>query len=250
MPEQEKIRLQKYLAQHGVASRRKAEEMIQSGRVHVDGRPAFLGQSVLSKTALVTVDGQRLQQRREELVYLMLHKPRGFVTTMEDPHAKRSVAQLVETCPQRVFPVGRLDKESEGLLLLTNDGAFANALSHPSQHVEKLYRVTLRGQVSEEQQTKLSGGGMFLDGRPAAPLQLRVLAAEADRTVLEFTLREGRNRQIRRMCEQLGLEVLRLKRTAVASLRLGMLPQGQWRALTPEELRRLKQKIAKKEVRE
>jgi len=135
--------------------------------------------------------------------------------------------------------VGRLDKDSEGLLLMTNDGALANALTHPASHVAKVYRVTLRGAVNDTQRDKLSAG-MVLDGRRTQPIELRVLAEEQDRTVLQLTLREGRNRQIRRMCQALGLKVLRLKRTALGPLKLGLLPAGQWRELTAEEVRRLK----------
>ena len=235
----EKIRLQKYLAERGVASRRKAEEMILAGRVTIDGRRAELGQSVDPAKARVAVDGQALEQKKERQAYLMLHKPRGFVTTMEDRHAARTVAELVAGRPERLYPVGRLDKDSEGLLLMTNDGDLANALTHPSKHIPKVYRVTLRGQVSEAQQDKLSGG-MLLDGRRTLPLELRPLVIEPERTVLEFTLREGRNRQIRRMCEALGLEVMRLKRVAVGPLKLGMLPAGQARELTADEVKKLK----------
>lgn len=236
MPEM--IRLQKYLAERGVASRRKAEEMILAGRVTIDGHRAQLGQSVDPKKALVAVDGRALDQKKERMVYLALHKPRGVVTTMEDRHAARTVAELVADRAERLYPVGRLDKDSEGLLLMTNDGALANALTHPSQHIPKVYRVTLRGEVADEKQDKLSGG-MLLDGQQTLPVSLRTLVAEPERTVLEFTLREGRNRQIRRMCEALGLEVMRLKRTAIGPLRLGMLPAGQWRELTADEVKRL-----------
>jgi 23S rRNA pseudouridine2605 synthase len=235
----ESIRLQKYLAERGVASRRRAEEMILAGRVTVNGRKAELGVSVNPKTACVAVDGHALERNRDKHVYIMLYKPRGYVTTMEDRHAARTVAELVADRPERLFPVGRLDKDSEGLLLMTNDGQLANALTHPSRHIPKVYRVTIRGTVCEEAQDKLSLG-MEIDGKMTLPLTLRVLVAEPDRTVLEFTLREGRNRQIRRMCEALGLEVLRLKRTAIGMLKLGMLPAGQWRELTGEEVRRLR----------
>ena len=235
----EPIRLQKYLAERGVASRRGAEEMILAGRVTVNGRKASIGMSVDPQDDLVAVDGQNLNQKKDRLAYLLLHKPRGYVTTMNDPHAVRTVAELVVDYPVRTFPVGRLDKDSEGLLLMTNDGALANALMHPASHIAKVYRVTLRGQVSDAQRDRLSAG-MELDSRPTQPIELRVLAEEPDRTVLQLTLREGRNRQIRRMCEMLGLEVLRLRRTALGPLKLGLLPTGQWQELTAEEVRRLK----------
>jgi len=235
----EPIRLQKYLAERGVASRRGAEAMILAGRVTVNGRKASIGMSVDPQDDLVAVDGQNLNQKRETPAYLLLHKPRGVVTTMEDRHAARTVAELVADYPARVFPVGRLDKDSEGLLLMTNDGALANALTHPASHVPKVYRVTLRGAVSDAQRDKLATG-MMLDGRRTQPIELRALTEEPGRTVLRLTLREGRNRQIRRMCQALGLEVMRLKRTALGPLKLGLLPAGQWRELTAEEVRRLK----------
>jgi len=235
----EPIRLQKYLAERGIASRRGAEEMIRAGRVTINGRKAGIGMSVDPQDDLVAVDGKNLEQQRDRPAYLLLHKPRGYVTTMGDRHAARTVAELVADFPVRTFPVGRLDKDSEGLLLMTNDGALANALTHPSSHVPKVYRVTLRGQVSDAQRDKLSTG-MELDGRRTQPIELRVLLEEPDRTVLQLTLREGRNRQIRRMCEALNLEVLRLKRTALGPLKLGLLPAGQWRELTAEEVKRLK----------
>ena len=235
----ELIRLQKYLAERGVASRRGAEELVRAGRVTINGRRAEIGMSVNPQDDLVAVDGQNLGQQRDRPVVLMLHKPRGYVTTMGDPHAARTVAELVKDYPARLFPVGRLDKDSEGLLLMTNDGALANALMHPASHIAKVYRVTLRGQVSDAQRDRLSAG-MELDSRPTQPIELRVLAEEPDRTVLQLTLREGRNRQIRRMCEMLGLEVLRLRLTALGPLKLGLLPTGQWQELTAEEVRRLK----------
>ena len=234
----DKIRVQKYLAERGVASRRGAEEMIAAGRVTVNGRRALIGQSIDPKTAIVAVDGQAVGQQRERKVYLMLHKPRGYVTTAKDRHAARIITELIDR-PERLYPVGRLDKDSEGLLLMTNDGKLAHALTHPSKSIAKLYRVTLRGQVSETQREQLATGVM-LDGRRTLPTEVRLAEEKPDRTVLEFTLREGRNRQIRRMCEALGLEVMRLKRTAIGPLKLGMLPLGQSRALTQDELKRLK----------
>ena len=233
----EPIRLQKILSEAGIASRRKAEELILAGRVRVNGTPAKLGDRADPETDRVTLDGRPLAAE-EKKVYLMLHKPRGTITTMSDEMGRKCVAELVRDVPERVFPVGRLDRESEGLLLMTNDGEFANAMMHPSSHVPKVYRVTVRPGVTEDQLTALSGG-MVIDGRKTAPANVRVLAQEADRTVLEIVLHEGRNRQIRRMCEQLGLEVARLRRTAVGFLKLGMLAPGKWRPLTAEEVRRL-----------
>lgn len=235
----ERSRLQKIMAQAGVASRRKAEQMILDGRVTVNGRPAKLGDSALPGKDIIMVDGQRLDRNRgEEKIYLALHKPRGFVTTMEDERGRRCVAQLVEEVPGRVYPVGRLDKDSEGLLLMTNDGAFAQAVSHPSTHVAKTYRVTLRPGINEEQLLKISTG-ILVEGRMTAPAKARVLEQQPGRAVVEIVLYEGRNREIRKMCEALGLEVARLKRIAVGPVRLGMLPQGKHRPLTKEEVKSL-----------
>ena len=232
----EKIRVQKLLAQRGVCSRRKAEEMIQAGRVQVNGWPVKLGDGAVPGKDIITVDGQRLPREGEGRVYLALHKPRGFVTTMADERGRRCVAQLVADAGCRVYPVGRLDKDSEGLLLLTNDGEFANLCAHPSGHVAKTYRVTLRPGVTEEQLNRLSTG-IELDGKMTAPAKVRVLEEQRGRAVVEIVLYEGRNREIRRMCEALGLEVARLKRIAMGPVRLGMLPQGKYRELTNEEVR-------------
>ncbi|HIS69650.1 MAG TPA: rRNA pseudouridine synthase [Candidatus Gallacutalibacter stercoravium] len=234
---EKKIRLQKMLADCGVASRRKAEDLIEQGAVLVNGAVAHLGDKVDPNRDRVTVQGRDVQPAMQHY-YVMLYKPRGFVTTMSDERGRKCVAELVQDIPARLYPVGRLDKDSEGLLLMTNDGDFANAVIHPSKHIPKTYRVTVRPSVTEEQLAMMSVG-MELDGRMTAPAGVKVLQKEPGRVVLEIVLHEGRNRQIRKMCEQLGLEVARLKRTAIGSLRLGMLAQGQWRELTQEELARL-----------
>ncbi len=228
-------RVQKLLAQAGISSRRRAEQLIREGRVTVNGRPVKLGDSARSGKDIIAVDGERIGPGPEKKLYLALHKPRGFVTTMEDERGRKCVAELVKDVPGRVYPVGRLDKDSEGLLLMTNDGGFANAVAHPSTHVAKTYRVTLRPGISEEQLIKLSTG-IELDGRRTAPAKARVLEQQPGRAVVEIVLYEGRNREIRRMCEFLGLEVARLKRTAVGPVRLSLLPQGKYRELTKEEV--------------
>ena len=227
-------RVQKLIAQAGIASRRKAEELIQQGRVTVNGRPIKLGDSARPNKDVIAVDGQRIANSCGR-IYLALHKPRGFVTTMEDERGRKCVAQLVEDVPGRVYPVGRLDKDSEGLLIMTNDGDLANAVSHPKTHVAKTYRVTLRPGITEEQLIKLSTG-IMLDGRMTAPAKARVLEQQPGRAVVEIVLYEGRNREIRRMCESMGLEVARLKRTAIGPVRLSMLPQGRHRELSREEI--------------
>lgn len=232
-----KIRLQKFLSEAGVASRRKAETMIENGEVKVNGRRAQIGDSVDPKHDLVTVKGKRVE-RESEMRYILLHKPRGFVTTMEDELGRKCVTELVSDIKERVYPVGRLDRNSEGALLMTNDGEFANAMMHPSRHVPKTYRVTVRPGITEEQLTKLATG-IEIDGRLTAPADVRVVTKEEGRVVLEIVLYEGRNREIRKMCEALGLETARLKRTAVGNVKLGMLPQGEWRDLTEIEIDKL-----------
>ena len=240
----DKIRLQKLLSEAGIASRRKAEEFILAGRVSVNGVTAQIGERADPSRDRVTLDGRPINMKVQK-VYLMLHKPRGYITTMKDEMDRKCVAQLVRDVPERVFPVGRLDRESEGLLLMTNDGEFANAMMHPSHHVPKVYRVTVRPGVTEEQLTQLSTG-IMIEGRKTAPAVVHVLSQESGRVVLEIILREGRNRQIRKMCEQLGLEVARLRRTAVGFLKLGMLPPGKWRMLTAAEVNRLAGSAARK----
>ena len=231
------IRLQKYLADNGVASRRKSEELIAEGKVRVNGKPASVGDKIDPKHDTVTVSGKKIVAQKKRL-YLMLNKPRGFITTMEDEMDRKCVAQLIKDVPERVYPVGRLDRESEGMLLMTNDGAFANAMTHPSKHVAKTYRVTVRPGVTQEQLTAITQG-IIIDDRKTAPAEVRVITREENRVVLEVILYEGRNRQIRKMCDALGLEVARLRRTAIGSVKLGMLKQGDWRELTEDEVRKL-----------
>ena len=232
-----KIRLQKHLAECGVASRRKAEELIEAGKVKINGHIAEIGAKVDPKRDKVTVRGKAVVPVNEK-VYIMLNKPRGFVTTMSDELGRKTVSDLVADAGNRIFPVGRLDRDSEGLLIMTNDGDFANKLTHPSSHVNKTYRVTVKGTAEEEQILQMKEG-IVLDGRKTLPCDCFVAERKPDRTVLIFVLNEGRNRQIRRMCEEVGLEVLRLKRTEIAGVKLGMLPQGKWRPLNEREMRRL-----------
>ncbi len=231
------VRLQKLISERGVASRRKAEELIEQGKVKVNGRVAKLGDKADDRKDIVTVCGKKLE-RAEMPVYLMLNKPRGYVTTLKDEQGRKCVADLVESTGARIYPVGRLDRDSEGLLLMTNDGDFANAITHPSRHLAKVYRVTLRGQVSEEQ-LEIFGKGVVIDGRRTAPAEVVIVLSTPERTVIEVILHEGRNRQIRRTCEEAGLEVIRLRRTAIGPVRMGMLKIGDWRHLTPEEVRNL-----------
>ena len=232
-----RIRLQKYMSENGIASRRKSEEMIEAGKVKVNGRVATLGDKVDPIRDKIVVSGKRVVRNKTKM-YVMLHKPRGFVTTMSDELGRKCVSELVEDAGVRLFPVGRLDRNSEGLLLMTNDGAFSNMLTHPSRHVSKVYRVTVREKVTEDQLTKLTEG-IMLDGTKTLPCDVHIIDKGENRTVLNVVLYEGRNRQIRRMCEAVGLTVIRLKRTEIAGVRLGMLPQGKWRELNEKEMQHL-----------
>ena len=234
-------RIQKVLSDQGICSRRAAERMIAEGRVKVNGRPVSLGDKMDPDFDKVSIDGknQRIVQKRK-YIYIMLHKPRGYITTASDERGRKTVMDLVADVGRRVYPVGRLDKDSEGLLLLTDDGAFANLLTHPSGGVGKLYRVTVRPRATEEQIVRMSSGVVLDDGVKTAPAVIHVAADEPGRTVLEMTLFEGRNREIRRMCEAVGLEVIRLKRSAEGPVKLGMLPPGAWRELKRSEVTALR----------
>jgi len=238
-------RIQKVLSDNGILSRRKAEEYIAAGRITVNGRPARLGHPVNPARDVIAIDGQRVVlQRKKHNVYLMLYKPRGYMTTLYDELGRRCVAELVEDLPEKVYPIGRLDKDSEGLLLLTNDGNFANTIMHPSSHIAKTYRVTVRPDITEDQLIRLSTG-VEIDGKVTLPAQVHVLEKQPGRVVLQMTIYEGRNRQIRKMCEAVGLEVARLKRTAIGPQRLGMLSPGEYRELKPIEVSALRNAVSK-----
>lgn len=233
----DRIRLQKYLSMCAVASRRKAEELIAQGKVKVNGKVAQIGDKISPKHDTVTVSGRKIVGSRKHY-YIMLHKPRGYITTMDDEMGRKCVAELVRDVGARVYPVGRLDKDSEGLLLMTNDGEFANHMTHPSKHIPKTYRVTVRPDVTEDMLTAFATG-MEIDGRITAPADAHIIEKQDNRVVMEIVLYEGRNRQIRKMCESLGLEVARLKRTSMGSLKLGMLPPGKWSELKEDEVHKL-----------
>lgn len=235
----EKIRLQKLIAESGLCSRRKAEELIEKKKVKVNGHVASIGDGA-TYNDVITVDGERIYiTKKREKLYIMLNKPRGYVTTMSDELGRKCVTELLGDVGARVYPIGRLDRNSEGLLLFTNDGKFANDIMHPSKHISKTYRVTVRPGVTEEQLVQLTNG-VEIDGRKTLPANVSVLTEENGRVVLQIVIREGRNRQIRKMCEAVGLEVARLRRTAIGPLKLGMLKPGTYRELTSEELRNLR----------
>lgn len=234
-------RIQKILSDNGYCSRRAAEQIIREGRVKLNGRPIQLGDKMDVAKDILSIDGENIPLRRkQDKLYYMLHKPRGYITTTNDERGRRTVMELMADVPGRVFPVGRLDKDSEGVLLFTNDGEFANLLTHPSHGVAKLYRVTVRPHATEEQIIALTDGVVLDDGTKTLPSIVRVITDEPERTVLELAIKEGKNRQIRRMCEAVNLDVIRLRRTALGAVKLGMLQPGQYRELTPQEVNALR----------
>ena len=232
-----KERLQKILSARGVASRRKAEEMLRQGQVTVNGTAARLGDSADPDTDEIRINGQLLP-KQEQYIYLMLNKPRGYVTTLSDEKGRPNAAQLVADCGTRVYPVGRLDMDSEGLLLFTNDGSFANALMHPKHEVKKTYDVWVTG-YHPGAEVQLSRP-ITLDGYTIRPPKVRLIRAEGQKAKFQVTIHEGRNRQVRRMCEAAGMHCTRLRRIKEGSLALGDLPLGKWRHLTAQEIENLK----------
>ena len=231
-------RLQKILSGRGVCSRRKAEEYITAGRVRVNGIIAKLGDIADPELDEILLDGKPLPSA-SEYVYIMLHKPRGYVTTLSDEKGRKNAAELVADCGTRVYPVGRLDMDSEGLLLFTNDGDFANQLMHPKHEVNKTYHVVVTG-YSPENLEKLAQP-VTLDGYTIHKPEVKLLKMLPDgKVVLSVTIHEGRNRQVRRMCDLAGMRVTRLIRMSEGALRLGNLPLGKWRYLTPAEVELLK----------
>lgn len=230
-------RLQKILSARGVASRRKAEDMILSGQVLVNGKVAALGDSADPDVDRILVAGKELPAENKS-VYILLNKPRGYVTTLSDEKGRPNAAQLVADCGIRVYPVGRLDMDSEGLLLFTNDGEFANTLMHPKHEVEKTYDVWVKGYVPGAER-KLAQP-IELDGYRISKPLVRLLQQEGDKARFHVTIHEGRNRQVRRMCQAAGMEVTRLRRIREGKLHLGKLKSGTWRYLTEEEVASLK----------
>ena len=232
-----KERLQKILSGRGVASRRKAEELIGAGQVTVNGRTAALGDSADPDEDEIRIDG-KLLPGEQGFVYLMLNKPRGFVTTMSDEKGRPTAVQLVADCGTRVYPVGRLDMDSEGLLLFTNDGEFANRMTHPKQELDKVYEVWVNRYTPGAQRELAKP--VVLDGYKIRPPKVELLSTQGSTARFRVTIHEGRNRQIRRMCELAGMYCTRLRRIQEGNLVLGDLPKGKWRYLTQEEVAKLK----------
>jgi 23S rRNA pseudouridine2605 synthase len=234
----EEMRLQKFLSEQGILSRRAAEEEIKKGKVKVNGAPAELGTKIDPATDVIEYKGKRIGGAVRK-VYLMLNKPVGYVTTMSDEKGRPCVAELVENVGTRVYPIGRLDLESEGLLLFTNDGELANRLMHPKYHKPKVYHVKIRGEVEAEKIAAL-GKPMNIDGYVTKPAGISVVTRKPEFTVLAMELFEGRNRQIRKMCEQLSLHIITLKRISIGEVKLGNLAIGEWRHLTRAQVESLK----------
>ena len=230
-----KVRLQKFMADAGLMSRRAAEEEIAAGRVSVNGHPAEIGMQVDPAADLVTYKGKKVLLSKREHVYIMMNKPRGYLCTTEDDRGRKCVTDLLDGVSARVYPVGRLDLISEGLLLLTDDGDLKNRLTHPSYSLPKIYRVKVSGEVSDEQ-LSLLGSALVIDGYKIRHVD--VVRGESDEsgTVLKMTLKEGRNRPIRKLCEQPGLTVKRLSRISIGNLKLDGLPVGKWRYLETHEV--------------
>ena len=236
----EKIRIQKIIADSGFCSRRKAEQLIADGEVRLDGHPVTLGDKADPKTDIITVSGEKIKAEGITLRYIKLYKPRGYVTTMSDELGRKTVTELLHGIDERVYPIGRLDRDSEGILLLTNDGSFANDIMHPRRHVSKTYRVTVSEKVTEDMINKLMTGVEIEENVMTAPCTVTVVTEEPERTVLEFTIFEGKNRQIRKMCEAVSLTVKRLRRTNIGGVKLGMLKPGEYADLTKQEMQALR----------
>ena len=233
-------RIQKVLADQGICSRREAERLIAAGKVKVNGHPVTLGDKMDPDYDKVMIDGQTQRiVRKRQYTYIMLHKPRGYLTTRSDDRGRKTVMDLVSDVPAMLRPVGRLDKDSEGLLLFTNDGDLTERMLHPSMEVDKTYLARVSNQVTPEEARQLERGVM-VDGRKTARAKVHILSVQNLFTDMIITIHEGRNRQVRKMVEQIGHQVVMLRRIRFGPLKLGELPRGMWRPLTQEELDALK----------
>lgn len=228
------IKLQKYFSDCGILSRRAAEEEIKQGKVTVNGERAFLGMRIFPDVDVVVYKGARVLAQSKEKLYILLNKPRGIVTTLSDEKGRPTVLSLISGLGARVYPVGRLDIDSDGLLLLTNDGALTNKLTHPRHKIPKIYNVTVKGEVTEGALTLLSSP-LVIDGYKIQPVEVEIIKKEPSQTILKMTLYEGRNRQIRKMCALADLKITRLTRVALGNIALGSLEVGKWRFLTQSE---------------
>ena len=241
------VRINKFFTDCGILSRRAAEAEIEAGRVKVNGETATLGQKIDPKKDVVEYKGKRIMPRKGEdkkFTYVMLNKPCGYITTMTDDRGRKCVSELVADVGKRIYPVGRLDMYSDGLLLFTDDGELTNMLTHPKHEIPKIYHVKVKGS-SDEKKIKELGKPMEIDGYRIEPVKVEIASDRSDACILRMTLYEGRNRQIRKMCERVHLEILSLRRVAIGDITLGDLPQGKWRHLSSAEVRYLKESLAK-----
>ncbi len=232
------LRIQKYVSDCGLMSRRAAEKEIENGNFTVNGVRAEIGQKIDDTKDVVEYKGKPLKGGAKK-VYVMLYKPRGYVTTMNDDEGRKCIPELLQDLPERVYPCGRLDMDSEGLLILTNDGEVANKLMHPKHHVEKIYHVKIKGEI-ETDKLILLNSPMVIDDYKIKPVKVTIIERKEGNTILKFVLSEGRNRQIRKMCEQAELTITRLKRVAVGELTIGMLKPGKWKYMNFHEISILK----------
>lgn len=236
----EPIRISKYFTDCGVMSRRSADAAVENGEVKVNGTIAVLGQKVIPGVDVVTWRGKKITPpATSEKMTVMLNKPRGYLTTLSDDKGRHTVAELIADAGVRLYPVGRLDMDSDGLLILTNDGELANQLSHPSHNVDKVYLAYVDGHVTAEQMTGMTTP-IEIDGKMTSPARVRKAAYNQVETALEVTIHDGRNRQVRRLCEREGLHVRKLTRVAEGNLLLGDLEEGKWRRLSDKEIRKIK----------
>ncbi len=235
----EKIRLQKFFTDMGIMSRRASEKVILAGNVKINGITATLGDKVDPQNDTVIYNGKIIKPQEQNKRYIMLNKPLGYVTTANDEKGRETVLSLVSNLDERVYPVGRLDMYSEGLLILTNDGELTNRLTHPKHNMNKVYSVIIKGEISPDTLHKLNSP-MEIDGYKLKPVKVRVVSIKNGNTNTLFTLNEGRNRQIRKMCEACGLTIMRLTRISIGKLKLGELERGKWRELTKNEIEYLK----------
>ncbi len=231
----ELVRLQKFIADAGLMSRRAAEEEIKNGNVSVNGHIAEIGMKINPRADIVAYGGKRINYQKREFTYIMMNKPRGYLSSTTDDRGRKCVTDLLEGVDARVYPVGRLDLISEGMLLLTDDGELKNRLTHPSHSLPKLYRVKVGGRVSDEQY-KILTSELVIDGYKIKPVDVVIAESDESGTVLKMTLTEGRNRQIRKMCGEAGLTVKRLSRISIGNLKLNNLPVGKWRMLEDAEV--------------
>ena len=243
----EKIRLQKYMADAGIMSRRAAEQEIINGNVSVNGHVAELGAKIDPRSDVISYRGKRIRYEKKEYTYIMINKPRGYLSTTTDDRGRKCVTDLLDGVSARVYPVGRLDLVSEGILLLTDDGELKNRLTHPKHSIGKVYRVKVAGKVSDEQMEVLTSE-LVIDDYKIQPVQVNITGEDDGGTVLKMTLFEGRNRQIRKMCEAAGLTVKRLSRVSIGNLKLDGLPVGKWRYLEKHEVDYLYKATKEKDV--